>query len=91
MAEGGLFEEVEDLTARGFSGSPAMQTIGYKEVFQFFQGARSKEETLALIQKNTRNYAKRQITRFKKTPRLRWYERGDKGLFEDVKKFLGVE
>jgi tRNA dimethylallyltransferase len=90
MARDGLFEEVEALLARGFADSPAMKTIGYKEVFQFFQGALSREETIALIQKNTRNYAKRQITRFKKTPRLRWYERGDARLFEDVKNFLGV-
>jgi tRNA dimethylallyltransferase len=91
MAEYGLFEEVEGLLRRGFSDSPAMKTIGYKEAFQFFQGALSKEEAVALIQKNTRNYAKRQITWFKKTPRLRWYEREDTKLFEDVKSFLGAE
>lgn len=61
----GLYDEFLQLRARGFSLlSPGMQTVGYRELFQLEEGKISKQEAIGLIQRNTRRYAKRQITWF---------------------------
>ena len=62
MMEKGLLQEVETLLSKGVTyDTQSMQAIAYKE----WGSSLSKEETIALIKKNTRNYAKRQITWFK--------------------------
>lgn len=67
MAEQGLWEEVQQLLSQGLNlGHQSMQGIGYKEVLQGLEEGWSKEEIYELIKKNTRNYAKRQITFFKR-------------------------
>ncbi|MBR2341202.1 MAG: tRNA (adenosine(37)-N6)-dimethylallyltransferase MiaA [Clostridia bacterium] len=67
MFEQGLKEEVEELTNSGVcSDCQCMQGIGYKEVAEGLQNGCSEEEIKELIKKNTRNYAKRQITFFKR-------------------------
>ena len=63
MIDSGLEAEVYAL--RNFSNLQALQTVGYKECFSYFNGLISKEECIAQIQQHTRNYAKRQITWFK--------------------------
>ncbi|MBP9933450.1 MAG: tRNA (adenosine(37)-N6)-dimethylallyltransferase MiaA [Chitinophagaceae bacterium] len=63
MMDSGLEAEVYAL--RNFSSLQALQTVGYKECFTYFNGLISKEECIAEIQQHTRNYAKRQITWFK--------------------------
>lgn len=69
MVRGGLFEETEKLLSLGFNPDlNSMRAVGYKESILFLQGKKSKEETIEEIQKNTRHYAKRQVTWFKKTP-----------------------
>jgi tRNA dimethylallyltransferase len=60
MIEEGLFKEVEELLP--LRNLQALNTVGYKEVFRFFDGEISREEAIAEIKKNTRNYAKRQMT-----------------------------
>ena len=65
MFEGGLVEEVRNLVDKYRLSLTATQGIGYKEVIQYLHGELNKEECIALIQKRTRNYAKRQVTFFK--------------------------
>jgi tRNA dimethylallyltransferase len=61
--------------ARGlipFKHLNALQTVGYKELFEHFEGKRGLEETIALISQNTRRYAKRQLTWLRNRETLRW-------------------
>lgn len=60
MVEEGLFEEVRGL--QHLQHLQALNTVGYKEVFKFFEGVSTEEFAIAEIKKNTRNYAKRQTT-----------------------------
>ena len=64
MIENGLENEVEGLIEK--KQLSALKSVGYKELFEYFDGKCSKEEAIAEIKKNTRRYAKRQITWFKK-------------------------
>lgn len=69
MFEKGLFDEVESLIKDGIlvRGTTAAQAIGYKEVFECIDGLLSVDEAKALVKKNTRNYAKRQLTWFRRS------------------------
>lgn len=73
MAEQGLFEEVAALLAEGLnSRHTAMQAIGYKEPVAALQGACTREEALAAIARESRRYAKRQLTWLRRDPAVRW-------------------
>lgn len=63
MIEAGLEEEARMLLS--YRDRPALQTVGYKEMFDYFDGILSCEEAIEKIKQHTRNYAKRQITWFK--------------------------
>lgn len=77
MMEAGLVGEVKKLKNLGCSKDmQAMQGIGYKEVFEFLEGNITEDELSELIKKNTRNYAKRQITWFKRDKRYLWLNVG---------------
>ena len=65
MIESGLIDEAQEL--HKFKDLPALKTVGYKELFDYFDGKTSLEEAIDLIKRNTRRYAKRQITWFKRT------------------------
>ena len=81
MAEAGLVEEVRALLASGLSeSSTAMQAIGYKEIVRALKGEIGIEEGLDLIRRESRRYAKRQLTWFKRSTDaawLRWDEKPD--------------
>ena len=62
MFETGLVDEVRGLMP--WRGMPALKTVGYREVFEYLDGHISLDEALSLVQRNTRRYAKRQITWF---------------------------
>lgn len=71
MLEEGLVEEVKGLLAAGVpETAQSMQAIGYKEVVEFLKNGDNQSTLSDIIQKNTRNYAKRQCTFFKRTPNL---------------------
>ncbi len=55
----------------------ALQTVGYKELFDYFDGTTSLQAAVALIKQNTRRYAKRQMTWFKKQSGIRWINTQD--------------
>ena len=67
MVKNGLVEEVKTLTERyGYLQNSAFSAIGYKEIIQYLQGNCSLDDAIALIKLNTRHYAKRQISYFKR-------------------------
>lgn len=73
MLEAGLLDEIRALLAAGISPkATAMQAIGYKEYFEAMNGERSIEEATALVKQRSRNYAKRQLTWFRRNPEVRW-------------------
>lgn len=73
MISRGLIEEVQGLMNKGYSRTiNALNTVGYKEVFQFFEGTLTRGEMARLIKQNTRHYAKRQLTWFRADKRVRW-------------------
>ncbi len=77
MAEG-LAEEVKRLLDRGFSPHlKPLRAIGYKEVCAFFAGDYSLEEAVRLIKRDTRRYAKRQLTWFRQDNEIKWVEYPD--------------
>lgn len=68
----GLEEEVNAL--RLFKQLNALQTVGYRELFEYFDGKISKEKAIDLIKQNSRHYAKRQMTWFKKDETIKWMD-----------------
>jgi tRNA dimethylallyltransferase len=72
MIKKGLVKEVESLLP--YRNENALQTVGYKEIFEFLDGKISIDEAIDEIKQNTRNYAKRQMTWFRRDPEIKWYE-----------------
>lgn len=86
MVEAGLFEEVESLIAH--RNHNALQTVGYKEVFDFLDGIYDKEEAIRLLKRNSRRYAKRQMTWFRRDEGITWFHPNQtKEVIEYVKNF----
>lgn len=74
MIAAGFLEEVQKLLAKGYSPDlKSMQAIGYRHMVDFIQGRHSWEETLRTLKRDTRRYAKRQLTWFKADPDMIWY------------------
>ncbi len=75
MLQEGLEEEVRHLLEMGYSPQlNALNTVGYKEVIEYLDGIFSRETMIELIQRNSRRYAKRQLTWFRADKRIAWYE-----------------
>ena len=72
MIKQGLIQEVEQLLKKYSKFPTAKQGLGYKEVVEYLQGITSKEEMIEKIKMETRRYAKRQITWFKKNKQTIW-------------------
>ena len=72
MIEMGLMDEVKSLIP--FKSLNALQTVGYTELFDYFEGNIDKTSAIELIKQNTRHYAKRQMTWFKRDPEISWFE-----------------
>ncbi|MCA5006439.1 tRNA (adenosine(37)-N6)-dimethylallyltransferase MiaA [Sphingobacterium bovistauri] len=75
MIGAGLLDEVKSLAA--YRHKPAMLTVGYSEVFDYFDGKLTFEEAIDKIKQNSRRYAKRQITWFKKYGNTTWFQPND--------------
>ena len=75
MMEMGLLEEVRSLIP--YKHLKALQTVGYTELFDFLANKISLPEAVALIKQNTRRYAKRQLTWFRKDEEFKWFETKD--------------
>ena len=71
MLRKGLFKEAESLfESRNLN---ALQTLGYTEIFNFLEGKYDEKEMIRLLKRNSRRYAKRQLTWFRKDPLIRWF------------------
>lgn len=71
MVEQGLVQEAKNLYP--FKDSNALKTVGYKELFDFFEGKISLEEAIDLIKRHTRQYARRQLTWFRRYEEIKWF------------------
>jgi tRNA dimethylallyltransferase len=75
MIKAGLIEEVKQLLNQGYSPDlPSLQGLGYKEIVSYLTGKHSLEEAISLLKRNTRRFAKRQLTWFKRDHRIHWYK-----------------
>jgi tRNA dimethylallyltransferase len=75
MMEAGLENEARELYR--FKELNALKTVGYRELFDFFERKTSLEQSIELIKRNTRRYAKRQITWFARYPEIKWFHPSD--------------
>ncbi|RNI29070.1 tRNA (adenosine(37)-N6)-dimethylallyltransferase MiaA [Rufibacter latericius] len=71
MLEQGLLEEVESMLL--YRQHQALQTVGYTELFDYLDGAYPYEEAVRLLKRNSRRYAKRQLTWFTRDPEIKWF------------------
>lgn len=83
MLEAGLVEEVKSLSK--YRHLNALQTVGYSEIFDYLDGKYSLDTAIEQIKQNTRRFAKRQITWFKKSEQIRWFDPSD---YEGILNFL---
>lgn len=74
MIANGLVDEVKLLYETGLEHSQAMKAIGYKELIPYIKGELSLEESIQLLKRNTRRYAKRQFTWFKNKMNVEWFD-----------------
>lgn len=77
MIEKGLLQEASEIYNKHLNDTQSVSAIAYKELFPYFRGEKSLEECVNLLKQKTRNYAKRQITWFKKTPNLIWFDKSE--------------
>lgn len=79
MLAAGLVEEVQSLLKAGYSARlTSMQGLGYKEMLMFLVGEVSLPRAVELLKRNTRRFAKRQLTWFRRDERIRWLETGSR-------------
>ncbi|CAG9621821.1 tRNA (adenosine(37)-N6)-dimethylallyltransferase MiaA [Sutcliffiella rhizosphaerae] len=74
MLEAGLIEEVSNLFQKGIRNCQSIQAIGYKEIYAFFDGKRTKDEAINDLKQNSRRYAKRQLTWFRNKMNVTWFD-----------------
>jgi tRNA dimethylallyltransferase len=75
MLEAGLVEEVKRLVDQGYRDAPAVHdSLGYQEVLRYLDGAITYAEAVRLIKRNTRRFAKRQMTWFRKEEDIKWVD-----------------
>ena len=86
MIKNGLIDEALNLV--DFKNLNSLQTVGYKELFDFFDNQISEKEAIDLIKRNTKKYAKKQMTWFKRDRDIKWFEKIDNSIFEYVKKII---
>jgi tRNA dimethylallyltransferase len=83
MMTDGLLDEVQSLQSKRTNN--ALNTVGYKEMFTYLDGTWSLEEAVERIKGNTRRYARKQLTWFKRDEEMRWFHPQQK---EDILKYI---
>jgi tRNA dimethylallyltransferase len=84
MIENGLIDEVKNILNKGYDKKlNSLNTVGYKEIIQHLEGEFSLERAIDLIKRNTRHYAKRQLTWFRKDKRIHCFDVND---FDEIDK-----
>jgi len=85
MFAAGLLEEVRNVET--FRSENALQTVGYSELFRHFDGELTLDEAKIEIKKNSRRYAKRQLTWFRRDPAINWFDPSEE---EEIINFLNA-
>lgn len=93
LVEMGLADEVKRLMDMGLAADDiSMKGIGYKEIIDYFEGKSDFDEAVELIKKNTRHYAKRQLTWFRRYDRMKWFNLSeylnDDKAYEEIEEWL---
>lgn len=93
LMEAGLLDEVKGLASMGLTKENiSMKGIGYKELMDHLDGSSTLEAAIDTIQKNTRHYAKKQLTWFRRYDKMKWFDisdfDSDQVAFEEMKKWL---
>lgn len=83
MVESGMEEEARALYPLRHLN--ALNTVGYKEWFDYFDGKFDREEAIRLIKRNTRRYAKKQLTWYRNDPDIHWFHPSQK---EEIRSIL---
>ncbi len=101
MVQQGLVKEVEQLKAMGCTRDMvSMQGLGYKEILDYLQGASTLEEAVYILKRDTRHFAKRQLTWFKRERDVKWLNLPDFGndqekvlekILQDINEMYGLE
>lgn len=86
MIERGLFKEALDL--KKYRNKNALKTVGYNEVYMYYDGLIDKTETIRILKRNSRRYAKRQLTWFKRNKEMKWFDPGE---IDKIYNFLKVK
>ncbi len=85
MIEAGLVDEVANLIK--YKHYNALQTVGYKEIFQFLNHDIKLDQAIIDVKKNTRRFAKRQLTWFRKDEEIKWFNPKD---LKEIEQFIGL-
>ena len=86
MIKNGLIDEALNLV--DFRNLNSLQTVGYNELFDCFDNKMSEKEAIDLIKRNTKKYAKKQMTWFKRDRDIKWFVKIDNSIFEYIKKII---
>jgi tRNA dimethylallyltransferase len=90
MIEQGLVEEVRSLIRKGYGPSlNSLQTVGYQEVFECLDGKTNSARMVELIKQNSRRFAKRQLTWFRRDARVKWFRVEDELEFPRTSRAIG--
>lgn len=89
MIDLGLIDEVKNLLDEGLDkNSQSLKAIGYKEVISYLDGEIDFDEMVGLIKKNSRHYAKRQLTWFRRDKRIKWFDRESDTILSDIENYI---
>lgn len=89
MINKGLVDEVKSILGKGISPNVnALNTVGYKEIIDYLNGNITFKRSIELIKRNTRRYAKRQLTWFRKDKRIKWIDVKSKDDFKNISRII---
>lgn len=88
MMNDGLVEEVKTLINLGYENTNALNTVGYKEIIRFLKNEIDYDSCITLIKQNTRRYAKRQMTWFRKDTSINWFNLPDTDIIEKISSLI---
>lgn len=89
MLEAGLLDEVKLLVREGYSRElVSMQGLGYKEIIDYIQGRCTLDEAVYTLKRDTRHFAKRQITWFKREKHVTWVDKSEYDSESEILSFM---
>jgi tRNA dimethylallyltransferase len=89
MIKNGLVKEVQSLLDMGYSkGMVSMQGLGYKEIIDYLEGNCTLDEAVEILKRDTRHYAKRQITWFKRERNVIWIDKDNYANDDEIIEYI---